>query len=440
MVRGGPRRDGLASARRAAGYTQESLAAELHIDRSTVVRWEAGDHTPLPYIYPKLAHLLGQSREQLSKLIDGPVLGVEHDPHLSGEIDVASQDGKRRVDARLVAQPAVPAPPSMPVLGNGVFASGSAYSSAIQSFRAADRQVGGGHLYATVVKYLHVEVAPRLFGVDHDGDGQLAFTAAAALTDMAGWMAHDAGLDQAAEQHLARSLDLVKIGGDRQLGVHVLAGMSHLALHRGRPTDAVHLARRGQAALSRGPQHPELEARLLAMQARGFAALNRIKDCAQLLVQAERVLAVTPAKERSPWVSRFDEGSLASEAARCLRQLGDLAQAQRQAERIIELRPGDRTRSRALGQLMLVTVLIAQGKPDQACALTHQVLDATPQLGSYLVIQQLRDLKPLLEPYRSNRIVADFLVCLDTTLRERVGLYQWLAKDGRGQATELGER
>jgi transcriptional regulator with XRE-family HTH domain len=73
MTPAGRRRDGLASARRAAGYTQEALAAELYIDRSTVIRWEAGDHRPLPYIQPKLARLLGRSQEQLSELIDGRV-------------------------------------------------------------------------------------------------------------------------------------------------------------------------------------------------------------------------------------------------------------------------------------------------------------------------------------------------------------------------------
>ncbi|MGH3833359.1 MAG: helix-turn-helix transcriptional regulator, partial [Pseudonocardiaceae bacterium] len=59
------RRKALAGARKAAGYTQEGLAAELHVDRSTVIRWEAGDHAPLPYLQPKLARLLGQSQERL---------------------------------------------------------------------------------------------------------------------------------------------------------------------------------------------------------------------------------------------------------------------------------------------------------------------------------------------------------------------------------------
>ncbi len=60
----------LAGVRKAAGHTQESLAAALHVDRSTVIRWEDGDQAPLPYLRPKLARLLGQSPEQLRELID----------------------------------------------------------------------------------------------------------------------------------------------------------------------------------------------------------------------------------------------------------------------------------------------------------------------------------------------------------------------------------
>jgi len=329
-------------------------------------------------------------------------------------------------------------PSSLLAISNRALSGDRADASAMQAFRAADRQVGGGHLYATVVKYLHSEVAPRLFGSDQASDGQLLYNGAAALTEMAGWMAHDAGRDTSARQHFNRALDLVRIGGDRQLGAHVLASMSHLAHHVDQPEEAIQLAQRGRHALKDGPRLPELEARLLAMQARGFAALREPGRCTQLLVQAETALAVSAAGEPSPWVSGFDEGALASEAARCMRRLGDLSEAQRQAERVIALRPGDRTRSRAFGQLMLVTVLVGQGRPDEACAVARQVLDATQPLGSYLVIQQLRDLKQLLEPHRANKVVADFLVCLGEALRERTWLYQWLSKDrhsdvGRGE-------
>lgn len=63
------RRSALASARKAAGLTQESLAAVLHTDRTTVNRWEAGLHAPQPYVWPLLARTLGQSQAQLRALI-----------------------------------------------------------------------------------------------------------------------------------------------------------------------------------------------------------------------------------------------------------------------------------------------------------------------------------------------------------------------------------
>jgi DNA-binding XRE family transcriptional regulator len=79
------RRIGLASARKSAGHTQESLAAALHVDRSTVIRWEAGDYAPLPYLRPKLAHLLRLTPETLRDLID--VEPLDAPANLSPEIE-----------------------------------------------------------------------------------------------------------------------------------------------------------------------------------------------------------------------------------------------------------------------------------------------------------------------------------------------------------------
>lgn len=57
--------------------------------------------------------------------------------------------------------------------------------AAMDHFRSADRQAGGGRLYGAVVRHLSDRVAPRL--VDTDSGAQV-FAAAAALTEMAGWM------------------------------------------------------------------------------------------------------------------------------------------------------------------------------------------------------------------------------------------------------------
>ena len=119
-----------------------------------------------------------------------------------------------------------------------------------------------------------------------------------------------------------------------------------------------------------------------------------------------------------------------------MRQIGDLDEVRRQAERIVTLRPSHRTRSRAFGQLALIAVLVTQGKPDEACGIAYDVLTATQSLGSFLVIGQLLELRQALQPHRSSTVVGDFLACLEEMVRERLWLYQWLTKDGGSQRSQ----
>ncbi|PSL56100.1 helix-turn-helix protein [Saccharothrix carnea] len=63
------RRTGFTRARKAAGFTQESFAEAMNVDRSTVARWETGAREPLPYQRPKLARLLKISGDELDELL-----------------------------------------------------------------------------------------------------------------------------------------------------------------------------------------------------------------------------------------------------------------------------------------------------------------------------------------------------------------------------------
>ncbi|WP_084467248.1 helix-turn-helix transcriptional regulator [Actinokineospora inagensis] len=59
----------LVAARRAAGFSQESLAEALGVDRTTVMTWEAGTHAPTLHVRPRLAWVLKRSTEQLEELL-----------------------------------------------------------------------------------------------------------------------------------------------------------------------------------------------------------------------------------------------------------------------------------------------------------------------------------------------------------------------------------
>ena len=55
------------------------------------------------------------------------------------------------------------------------------------------------------------------------------------------------------------------------------------------------------------------------------------------------------------------------------------------------------------------------------------MLDATQALGSFLVAQQLLDLKHVVERHRANAVVADFLSRLEEGLKDRMWLGRWLS-------------
>jgi hypothetical protein len=306
---------------------------------------------------------------------------------------------------------------------------------AMHAFRAADLQVGGGHLYASVVKYLKHNLAPRLFEITASVSTSALFGAASALSEMAGWMAHDAGRDSAARQHFGQALDYARFADDPQMRAHVLGSLTHLADHMGFWHDALKLAREGHNLLG-GVSSPAVHARLLALEARAQASAGRSPECAKLLIAAETSLGQVAGDEPSVWVSHFDEASLASETVRSMRQLSQFGPAQRSAERIVELRKG-RVRSHAFGLLGLAQILLTKPhpEPEEACAVASQVLDATESLSSYLVVAQFQALERHVLPFSSNAAVGAFHQCLVEQLRQRLRFHEWLAQDA-GQTAQ----
>ncbi|KAK1179513.1 helix-turn-helix transcriptional regulator [Streptomyces sp. NBS 14/10] len=63
------RRRSFAERRKACGYTQESFAEAMRVDRTTVYRWERGEADPQPHQRPKIAKLLKTTADELDRLL-----------------------------------------------------------------------------------------------------------------------------------------------------------------------------------------------------------------------------------------------------------------------------------------------------------------------------------------------------------------------------------
>jgi DNA-binding XRE family transcriptional regulator len=62
-------RDSIKRRRITMGYTQDTLAEALRVDRATVSRWERGAQCPHPYNRRDLARLLRVTLEQLEEML-----------------------------------------------------------------------------------------------------------------------------------------------------------------------------------------------------------------------------------------------------------------------------------------------------------------------------------------------------------------------------------
>ena len=75
------RRPRLAGRRKALGYTQEFLAEQLGVDRTTVGRWERGETEPFPYLRRKLCQILKVPPDELDTLLIPGTPGQDTQAH-----------------------------------------------------------------------------------------------------------------------------------------------------------------------------------------------------------------------------------------------------------------------------------------------------------------------------------------------------------------------
>jgi hypothetical protein len=277
----------------------------------------------------------------------------------------------------------------LPLIPNGEAPGVDAIRAMATSVHVVDRQLGGGRLYASVVSYLQVDVARALFA---PSSGAQVYAAAASLTEIAGWMAHDSGRDVDARTHFDGSYRLSLAAGSSALAANMCASMSHLAGQLGQVEDALRLAEVGLDRVAKTGGIARVTARLHAMRAKALAAGGDGDGCLDALARAERAIGGNDDNEHAAWSAHFDQGSLAAETASALHLLGDLTGAERQARLVVDLRRGDRVRALAFGRLTLASILLDAGRADEAAALGRQVSAVAPTLSSARVRAQLGEL------------------------------------------------
>lgn len=272
-------------------------------------------------------------------------------------------------------------------------------------FRQWDAACGGGLRRKSVVGQLH-EVTDLLQESHPPAVRRRLFKITAELSELAGWMSYDIGLQPTAQKYFVLALHAAKEAEDRPLGAYVLSKMTRQMIHLGRGEDAlelIHLAQYG----SRDTATPRTQALLHALEARAYATIGQPTKVHRAVGQAEQAFAAQSAGDvEPPWLDSFDEAELNAENAHSYRDLAYIggrsptysSLARPHMERAVELfgrevaadPEGGPQRSYALNLIGLATVDLLEREPEAGAANAQRAIGIARALRSERVATRLR--------------------------------------------------
>ncbi|MFI9273928.1 helix-turn-helix domain-containing protein [Kitasatospora sp. NPDC052896] len=470
----GARRERLIALRASVGHTQETLAASMGVDRTTVSRWERGTGLPRPWQMAKLATQLNISHAELADLLSPPAptiraagsatartelrpdagaeraqLPTADEPDLGqgavtsavGGATMALMDGNVRVGCRtsdgriiFVSMPrrallrgataaagvtlfsglATPEIQTVsPVLSTDIHPVES-MRSLRRSLVECDNILGPREVVATAEQ--HVRLIQRLRREASGQDRQSLLQVQAEYAEFCSWLYQDSGDHRAAQYWADRAADWASACGDMELAAYVMARKAQLAGDMRDPIEAIDLAASAQRLARPGSR---LSAMGAVYGAHGHAALGDELTAQNTFDQALALLAQPPEAPagRGRWL---DESYVEAQRARSLSLLGRHREAVAAFERAIRTVPANYRRDRGVYLARSAVAQFHAVGPELAAATAAEALSIGAVTGSARIFSELAALDSLLQPWRSVPEVTNFQQALDSMMFHEV--------------------
>lgn len=369
------RRVELARARKAAGYTQEGLAEALRVDRASVHRWERKGTLPMPYLWPKLARLLGITGARLQELFadfdddraSPPSAVLTAQPRA-----VTSEDMKRRTLVKWGMAASLGVPPHSTTVGK---AEVNRLERAAARLHRLDQQHGGDTLWQAALAQAYDAVQLLEHGRYTETVGRDLLIAAGGLQMCAGWLALDAGEHTVARNCFGEALGVSRQASSAQLETRALANLAYQSNLLGRPREALRYAAGAeQAATGRGASSwlaviPQFR---LAI---GNSLAGNAEDADRSISQARRVLDKDNNAADEEWSAFLSHMEVDGIAAVCAIELKCPTRAERLLQQAIGGYGPQFARNLAGLRIRLARARLDMGVVDGAVEATNQALD-----------------------------------------------------------------
>lgn len=417
---------GLAERRKVLGYSQEQLAHEIGVDRTTVGRWERGEGPPQPPLRPKYAEALQVDLVELDALVVQSQATPQEsagsppsDRHGPGDID----DMIRREFLRVIAVTGALA--SLPVDEAGALVEGAQRRGSTDFLRM------NGHLWQVyqlaqskrsvypIVREQFASLNKALTGRS-DTEVRALCTAAGDLFQLAGELAFDGNryTDAAASYTLAASAS--KDAGSFDLWACALVRHAYVDLYGGEYAEAVRTLSVAEALAKRGDSSLSTRFWVASVLAEAFAGLGDLTGCERALDRAEEVLHLDGAAHNGGWL-RFDGSRLAEERGARYVQLGRLDLAETALNSALhqgDLAQGQSFRRRGVALADLAAIGAKRHDVDQVLRFGSEAVQLARESSSGYVARRLQGLRHELGPLKRDARVAELgaeIAALSTT-------------------------
>ena len=376
------RRVRLAQRRKAAGFSQERLAALLGIDRSTVVRWEGADTAPQPWLRPKLADALGITTHELDGLLDDVTEAAETLVGLRPSISIKLSDG-------------------------------SALDVVVEHLREqwhllvkTDNLLGPRHALSGVLGQL--ETIDELLAKASTAGRPQVVRLAAQYAESASWLYEDSGGTAEARHWSGRALEWAIEADDPLMTSWVLFRRSQQAMPSGNAAQVLGLA--GASRRAAPDLLPPMRAALDQQEAHGFALGG--DECAahRKLDEAHTWAATDAAGDARNGHGSFCTASyIEVQRAGCWLTLGKPQRAIALYEATLPGLPDVYRRDRGVALGRLASAYAASGEPEPAAVTATEALNIGQEVGSERTLGMVRALGKALSGYRKLPAVSQFM-------------------------------
>jgi transcriptional regulator with XRE-family HTH domain len=400
-----------------AGLTLTEFSVALNYDKGYLSKVERGERTASPELARRCDAFLGADGE-LRRLADSPEGGS--DP--SGA-DSPGGPGSRHVGRRATLTAA-----TGPLADVGLEVGGQASSTVDGSLLAPYRMqfdqlrtLGQSTAPAALLPLLKTQTRTiaALASRARSDSRVPALLLAARFAEFTGWMAQEAGDNDAALRWTGAAAELARAGGDPYLGSYALVRRALVTMYSGDAAGTVALARRAQS----NELPPRVRGLAAQREAQGHALAGDEAACLRGLDRARRLFADDDARTGAEPVigTTHVDDPAAMSTGWCLYDLGRPKAAAEVLDRECRRLPPHAFRARVRYGFRRSLAHAASGEVEHACAIAGDLLAVMPAVPSATVNCDVRRLARELSRFRSSRTVRDLQPALARVLAPAQG-------------------